>query len=366
MDSRERDGASARILLPRAATPAELLVVRDALADPLVPPAERIRRSGLSRRTYQTNLRRVYLRRWIVGRYVPSPALTGLPWANFLLGTPEPGKLAVLLREAQGHPTSVHVWASERTFFAVTFEKSSSAADDLGPRWEDSGLLRGARNVAAHCARAGVSAYFDFEGEWGRYADLPGTVGYPHPLVASSPESGGPSEPGPSERVRATAETMVTGALELGETPLGSSSVLSRLALHFAQRSLILRRWVEARSFLNPVAVAANLSDFAEGVTWLFGTARSQADAARLSTELLEGSRVRPFLFASDGRRVAIGFLSIGPRTHLAGDRAPDVSVRSVVTSHLAEFTVQRESLGTLECPLNHRYDRLLPVPADR
>lgn len=326
--------------------------------DPLTPLTHSIRLSGLPRRTYQTALRRSYDRQWLCDRFVPGPALTGLPFIAFQLVRVGGGNRDEILRRARRSPGITLCWSLTRWILCVSFVRDAAAAEEFGRRIKDTGVDTEVRSLVVDALTEGVSSYFDFEGEWNRYGGLTGLRGYPHDLRDRLAESS-EDPPAPSPRLRRTVEEMVGRPLPVAGRPT-SVSRRPRWSLRFAERTALRGGWLEARSFLNPMAAARTLADFAGGVTFVHGSLRDGKRSSGLIAELSQRAGVHPFLLASDGRSALLGFLAARPRTRLAPAPTPAESVRAVVERYFANFEVIREGLDSAESVVAHRYERTL------
>jgi hypothetical protein len=359
MGGPEESGGHSLGSASRRATAAELRVVRDLLVDPLGPQSRKIRLSGLSRRTYQTALQRAYARRWVMDRYLPSPTLTRLPYATFLLARPATGRAAEVAGEIRRSTNAVLLWSMAETTFSVAFMKSPASLQSLARRLEDTGLCPRGQVHALSCPQEGVPIYFDFEGVWARYGGLPGTVRYPQglPVHPGSAEEGAVA---PTPRVLESARSILARVGRPGREAATHSGLLGGWSHRMVDRGLLRGGWVERRSFLDPISVARTLRDFAGGITVVHGTLRPSGEAGALTSELFERSRVHPFLLASDAHSILIGFLSVGPQTQLAAAPSRRVAVRATLKRWLDSFAVTRQSLATVDPILNHRYENLL------
>jgi hypothetical protein len=345
--------------LPRRATAAELCVVRDSLANPLASQIRNIRQSGLSRRTYQTALQRIRSRRWVLDRYLPSPVLTGLPYLTFLLARPPTGAEDRLVQEIRRNAKAVLIWSTVGAVLSVSFSNSPESGEALTGRLEATGLSASGETQSVTCPSDSVPVYFDFEGIWTRYGGLPGTVRYPLGLGGGS-TGGNAANSTPSSRVLDSARSLVRRGAPQRPGGLAEPGLLGSWSTGLVDRSLVRNGWVEPRCFLDPRAVAASLTDFAAGITLVRGSLRRSVEIGPLAAELFERSRVHPFLLASDGHAVLIGFLSVGPLTQLAPAPGPRESVRATLERWLDALTVTRLRIDAVEAVVNHEYGNLL------
>lgn len=336
------------------ATNSELIVVRDRMVAPLLSRSQSIDESGLPRRTYQTTLRRAYLRGWIVDRYLPAPALTRLPFAVFAIAESDADGPRPLLDEVRRRARLVHCWAGPRQVFTVAFAPTGSAAADLIERMRRVAGVRSVWAVAANALEDGLPIYFDFEGEWAHYGGLTGSSGYPQALGAADDS---PPARSPTTRESELAETLVLRPFLPGSD--GSGTGIARWSSAFAERRMFHRGWLTARTFLDPGAIAASFSDFAGGLTYVAGALRPGVPVGTVREELLGLAGVRPFLLATNERDLLLGFLASGPRTRLATMPVQRSTVRRILEARLERIRFWNEPFETLETPVNHRYDHL-------
>lgn len=342
-----------------------MLALRDALAVPLTPLTQRIRRSGLPRRTYQSALHRVYARQWICDRFVPRPSVTGRRFVLFLIARVSEDHRASVLRQLRRSSGLALCWSLPQTVFGVCFVSEATAGDALLIRLQQAGAQSIAHAMTVDAVASGVAVYFDFEGEWNRYGGIEGLEGYPHGLRDRGVGNDVDLAPAPpSGRVLRTTAEMVLRPFPRPNGVGAGAEPRSRWSLRFAERHMLRAGWVEARSFLNPMAAARALADFAHGVTFVHGELRPACRPAEVLAELVERARVHPFLFASDDRSALLGFLSVGPRTRLAPAPERSESVRSVLERHILQVEVIQADLGPSQTVVPHRYDSLLRSPA--
>lgn len=347
----------------RRATPSELVVVRDLIAAPLALRSERIRASGLPRRTYQTTARRAAARRWVLPRYLPSPELTGRPVALALLFTRAKGGEDPLLRDLARNPATSVCWGMPRGVFALLFLPERSTADRSLDRWKRSGAYEDVERVAVDVTDDGIPTYFDFEGEWARYGGLEGTLGYPQrfrPTLAAT--HGSPRVAAETSEAR-TVAAMSQRAFEHPEEEVYGPSPLRGWARAWSERRALERGGAEARTFLDPFQIARSVSDFATSITFVTGSLRPGASPDSFAQALTQDARAHPFLFLSDGRDLLLAFLAAGPSTRLAPSPPPARSVRAVVDELLEHCTVRREPITEAEATVHHRYEPLLGPP---
>ncbi len=344
----------------RRATPAELLVTRDAITDPLVPQTARIRRSGLPRRTYQTTLQRIQSREWVLERFVPSVAVTGLPLVGFLLAEPAPGERDAIAAEFGPASSTVVCWALGRTLLVVSCARQSGPLVQAAERLQRDGRCPWATALAVPVEGEGIRSYFDFSGEWASYGGLSAPPQYPHGWKDRAPSRRG-VEPGPpSPRTLSTVRAMASRGVAAPMDDSGEAGLATRWPMRFVEQNLLRQGWAEARGFLDPMAVAATVRDFAAGITFVAGALRRPGDAQGLASDLFEQSLVRPFLFASDERSALLGFLAAGANTRLAPRPPPHARVRSVLDRHLGALHVTRDPLDSAVTVVNHRYGQLV------
>src|ERR1700693_5209606 len=166
----------------RFITRAEAQVIEALLAVVPGDEADRVRKSGVPRTTFQTIRRRVLVDGWIQERYVPAPAAVGSGVVRFWLAQPFAERRADVVKRWRTHPGTVILWASPDTVFSVTFDAAnygdSSRPAYLGPIPED--WVRRSWAVAPTPDGVNLPVYFDYEGAWARRVGAPTAISYPH------------------------------------------------------------------------------------------------------------------------------------------------------------------------------------------
>jgi hypothetical protein len=338
----------------RVLTPAEKVLVGQLLAGGNGPITGQIPRS-----TRQAATSRIYQRDWVRDRYVPNPELMGWPWVTFSVTQPYAEKVPEVTRTWRDLPCATVLWGSHRTLFGVYFSRDKAEHQSLRSSLSNPEQGKGGNIVSQDLARSAVPVYFDFEAAWARVCGNTGSAAYPQSLPRAARPTG---EDGPhraSATERATLGRMVirpfVGSARITERP----SPL-RASLRAAERRCLRTGWVEARSFLNPIALAREVVEFPKQVVFIQGSLLASAAPANLFRELVQTGGVSPFLFATDGNSVLLGALSTGRR--LMGDpsAASAYLVLSTLKRHLESITLLEEDLGMMEVLVDHRYDRLV------
>ncbi|MCI4333131.1 MAG: hypothetical protein L3K01_05340 [Thermoplasmata archaeon] len=322
-----------------------MAVVRSLLASERGREIDRIRASGIARRTYQEIRRRAFAEGWLYDAYVPDGPHFGWPFATFSLVHPYLDRIDIDRRRWAEDPSVVILWSSPEALFRVSF-------NSVRPRPE--GKYRRQFDLTVDARAPTVPVYFDYEGGWVRWTGQDGTLAYPQPL----PGTGGRVDDKPSPRTLAkealAARKLVGGA---GPPPQDSEPRRGELALPRG-----LRRTVQAGHLRYRVFPRLNRLPPFEGnpiqrVAFLHGRLEPERRPDELFRAIVSEAGVYPFLFVTDGRTVLLGALS---SERFQDDRRP---VLESLRPHLAEIEVTRMDLRSLSAVVDHQYERLFMAP---
>lgn len=337
-------------MISRSLTGPESAAVAAALADEPIPETERIRRSGLARRTYQAAIERALDGGWIAARTVPDPVSFGYPRARVAafrsgaLGSPPaPDLLSPSSRHA------VFLRGSQITF-ALSFEPPGRPARPEGDNRPEAGVT-----IDADLEASPIGVYFDYGAAFSRLAGLSGAPGYPHALPAPPPAWHARRTPLPPALRRELAQALAPGGgFSSGPSAGGTSAASGRAALARALR----RGWVGSRTFLDPTRVPAPGPRSLEQLVIVWG--RRRAGGGGLLSRLLEECAAAPVLYVSDGSFTLLLLLTARGPSPPRERRAP---VLGTVQEALEGVQVVRQPLRELQTLVHHRYEALLAPP---
>ena len=319
---------------------------------------DRMRTSGLARSSYRVAKRRLYDEGVLEDRYVPSPSAVGVLVATFLVVRPFTDRIPQVARALAKSTGAVVVLAGSQVVAATLFHQSPRDRETLKGRLNGGELGSVIIDVATNPDRAQVPVYYDFEGLWSNFADLPGTVQYPRPLPVAA-ES-------PAHLLR-SSEKMAGPMGELLCRPFGGRDtgrpkhLVGPDGLPRSQRRLLRRGLAEWRVMLNLSACPSYRGRSISHLILTRGALKVEGGLPALFSTMTAESRVAPFLLASDGNGVLIGTLGTGLDSPpgLAGSGGASRTVLPVLARHLDGIEVVREPLASLNVLLWHQYDRL-------
>ncbi|MDE1820729.1 MAG: hypothetical protein KGJ23_15300 [Euryarchaeota archaeon] len=345
----------------RNLTAGEASVVRAMLAALPSSERERIQESGIPPRTFRGIRSRAYEEGWIVDRYLPDPVMVSRPFLTFVLGEPFVERFSAVIESWGADPRVVHFWKGPQYVFVVLATSETNVRVPGVQEVSDVSALRRHSALTVDSRSSGLPVYFDFEGSWGRWAGLTGSLAYPHGW-RSSVRSEGDEAAQISPGARSTLAGLVRRPFEL--------EAQGRSAVHAApffvprsQRRAMERGWVQRRVFLDPQKLLQMGGWKVENLAFVQGELLPKSEPLALLHALVDGCRLSPFLFACDGRRLLLGSLAAaGPAPEKPG--VPRASVSATLESFLKGIEVFRTPLTGLVTPVNHRYDRMLGAPS--
>lgn len=330
----------------RYLTPAEAVVIRSILANEPGREVDRIRSSGIPRRTYQEIRRRAFREEWLSDTFVPSGPAYGRPFVTFALVRPYLDHIEQDRQRWANDASVVLLWSSPEILFAVSF---SPEPLQLEGRYREQLLL------TVDARRPHVPAYFDFEGLWAGLAGLDGLLEYPQPLPGTGAPPGGrlaAPEAYAGVRPRRTPAGVVLTRPGSGDTRHGPSALPRHLRR--SARLGYLRYRVFPRLDRIPPFPDASVDGFA----FVFGSLAMDCHPEELFQALIWNARVFPFLFVTDGRTVLIGAAtSSAPRTGGGSSLAE-------IGRYLNRIRVVRLPLRSISTTIDHEYGRWFTAPA--
>jgi hypothetical protein len=340
----------------RELTPAEARVIAVLLGTGGEPEKARLERSEAPRSTYITARRRAYDNGWVRDRFLPSPAV-GYRYAHWVLVRPFLEHRAEVEARFSEDPGTVLIWRWPEHLLSLRFEGGPLGSERSDRPLVPPELGRPILDLRSDLARPHVPVYFDFEGAWANFVDVPRGRGYPRALGSGEK---GRSET--SEGLRRSVGALV--ARPFGATP-EPGTVFRRFVgaggLARSQRRLLQKGWVSWRVLPDLKALPAYAGRRAQRLVLLEGRLRSPDGLKEMFHDLWALSRTAPFLLASDGSKALLGFVGLGERLK-GGTRLPSPRSRPVGTTlqeHLSDIQTFSIPVDELEVPMDHRYDRL-------
>ena len=323
---------------------------------------ERLRRLGLPRSTFHVARRKIYGQRWARDLYVPDPRALGFPYATVALGQPHVENWTKLGESWASLGVAPVVWTSPSVTFAVAFHADAESARAAAQRLERSDA-REVSVVSTLTDPLAFPVYFDYEAGWGKFADLPGVLGYPRPLAA--PERpfrsvGAPATSHERESMRALFAESAAANAEGRPHPNSSPLLFPRSIQRMLRDDRVQHRVVP--DFARLPALRAG----AIGQTVFFsGELAPGRNAPELLSALISDCQAYPFFFAHDRKRVIFLNLARVPGASAPADplARPTRPVLAVLQEHLRRIGFVREWLDQLRAPVDHEYERLLGPP---
>jgi hypothetical protein len=342
--------------LGRPVTKAEAQVLSVLFESSIGSEEGRIRRSGLSRTTFQVAKKRLYETRSVADRYLPNPAAFGFRAATFVLATPFAEHLPSASKILVEEPGSVVVWLGRQSVLGVLFQRNMEEAKGTLDRIN---AQTGGRFFAV-CADTGlptVPCYFDFEGAWKKLSGQPGVAGYPRPL--GGPFASGIFGGGPRPADIDAARRLVHDAV-FSEQSNNAPHLLGPHLLPMSQRKLLNRNLVQWRVFPAITSFPTFPETSLNEVIFVTGRFHRGAKAAEFFGRLAGECRVFPFLYCTDGDKVILAALGTGQAAQKKGPGvAGPPSTMSTIKAHIEGISIIRETASALFVQHDHRYDRL-------
>jgi hypothetical protein len=329
----------------RYLTPAEAVVIRSILANETGREVDRIRSSGIPRRTYQEIRRRAFREGWLSDAFVPNGPAYGRPFATFALVRPYLDQIEHDQERWASDSSVALLWSSPETLFAVSFSREPL---------EFAGRYREQLILTVDARRPHVPAYFDFEGLWAGLAGLDGLLEYPQPLPGTGAPFG--SRLGGPMALTGVPPPMTPGRVvlatrESGDTRRGPSTLPRHLRR--SARLGYLRYRVFPRFDRVPPFPDASVDGFA----FVSGTLARDRRPEELFQALIWNARVFPFLFVTDGGTVLLGAATS------SASRPGGSSILAEIGRYLNRIQVVRLPLRSISTTIDHEYGRLFTAP---
>jgi hypothetical protein len=316
--------------------------------------------STIPRRTRQTSRRRLYGWGWFSDRQVPAPEILGTNLLGFALVRPYLEHSRRLMAECAADPANLLVWAGQTATLVMFGVRDLAEMERIRARLTRAVVGQVELAIALDLRARTVPIFFDFEGAWVRFAGLEGAAKYPQglpSLLKGSPltDDQAPSDP----EIRAVAA--LVGLTSRSSPGPGSGPEEASLRESSATRRCTQRGWVQARTFLNPGAVARTIDGFPTQLAFVHGRWKGREASRELQDELLlEGSHA-PFLLVPGQDEALIGMLATGSAAPLQR-RGPVRPLLPVLHQFLERIEVVREPVAAVRVVVDHQYGRLLPA----
>lgn len=345
----------------RAVTPAEASVMQYLLAFPRSAGSEDSSPRRLPRRTFQTACRRVLANGWVEGRLIPDPVIIGRRVLSAMVITPYMENVHELLASARNEADCVVLWSFPQFIFGVFLSETPSSVEELRTRLLSRGRVRAVEEISVDCGEASVPAYFDFEGMWAQVMNLGRPISYPQPLggITWTTTSRVPFPENSPDR-----DSMAR--LLLGPTLLTDPAAVTRFLRSRAPLDTLLERRYLRRGYVHPRVMlkvdSIPLSDPAvpSRIVFVTGTVIDQSDHGAFFRELVGSAGVHPFLFLTNGKKVLLASLAVGPTAIPREPLRASTSAGSVIAAHMRDVGYWREELADLLVVVGHRYHQLI------
>lgn len=325
---------------------------------------ERIARTQIPTRTYETAAQRLLTSGIVYDRYVPNPTRLRFPAVSFALVHPFVERADELVGRWSGTSGAVVLWRAPEWVFGVFFRTLAAPPSRLAETLERAGECGRSFWLHVDARDPQVPVYFDFEGAWASLNGTSPSSGYPRPLPGAGAELPGSAGSPPADSDRLVAGTLARRPWATDSEP----AVPRRRSPRFFSRSerrALANGLVEHRVFLDLTRIPVTRGMRASGLAWVLGRLQDDRTPEGLFAALRSRAHVAPFLFATDERRILLGALaraaaSGAPRGFDGAERRP---IQQVLQEHLEEIEVVRSPLETIRPIRDHRYDLLLAPP---
>lgn len=339
-------------------TPAERALTAGLLGHGPVGLRSDPRVRALSRRTRQTALGRIYLRRWIEEVVLPNPIVLGNPWSTIALVRPYAEQRAAVEQRWMERPELVHLWSAPDLLLGIHFSRTETAAKELRAAIDDPAAQSHAWFLTFDITRWPIPVYFDFEGVWARLHGG-GPARYPRSLPVREPTGAGS---GP-ERFPGLDRATMSEILDRPAVAEDGGLVPRARPSWRAQRAT--RRWselgwLERRAFLDPTAVHRWITSFPPRIAWVHADLRPGVSPHALFLALGHDAGIAPFFYATDGTKVVLGTLSTGEGGGATARAEGGPSVLTTLEQRASSIVIVRENLDELRTPVFHDFGRLL------
>jgi hypothetical protein len=339
----------------RILTPAEKELVQSIIAG--------TDRGGVQTRvprsTRKFTLTRIYLRELIRDRYVPYPPAVGWPFVTVALTQPFSEKVASVRRTWESEPGLTLLWGSYGILFGVFFSRSSDLQKKLWDTLSNQESGHGTLLIGQDLRNSSIPLFFDFEAAWGRVIGNPGLFGYPQSLPKFAQANVDLETEDLSKGEMSAVERLVARPF-IGPPRVSRSQGISRPFLGGPETRCLQKGLVEFRSFLNPIAVARDATDFPKRITFVHGRLLEQSAPEKLFHDLVEEGGASPFLFMTDGRTVMLGALSRGNERSSRNIESTGRIILPILNRNLQSIVTLEADLGSIDVFVDHRYDRLI------
>lgn len=344
----------------RALTDSEARVIAVLLAAQPDRERDRLRQIGVPRSTYHAVRRRAYEEGWLRDRYIPHPVPLGRPFVTLLIARPYADRQEEFVRRISGDGGNVLLWTGTQVAISAFYHAKPAEPRRLADRIVAERLAAPPLVVTARADGPSVPVYFDFEGLWCHLASTEGTLAYPHGLGGGIDE-GAEEEPRLSPHQRWAIGELLHRPFVAADQGRGGHLV-GPFGLPFSQRKLLARGWITHRTLLDPSRVPPFQGKLADQIVLVTGTPRPGARPENLFLVLTRESRVYPFLYAIGSDRWILG--ALGSSNPLPADgRAPRRPVLPTLREYLEGIEIIQEVASGFSSPVDHRYDRLVPLP---
>lgn len=348
----------------RALTDSEARVIAVLLAARPDRERDRLRQIQIPRSTYHAVRRRAYEEGWLRDRYVPHPVPLGRPFVTFVVARPYADRFPDFGKVVAADEGNVVLWTGSQLAVAVSFHSDPTRARRLSERLTKDRLTAPPLTITVPADGPTVPVYFDFEGLWCHLSGTEGTLAYPHGLGGSLDDS----TVGPEGRPAVLSKHQEWALGELLRRPFAATDqgrgghLVGPFGLPFSQRRMLIRGWITHRTLLEPGRLPAYQGRSANQVVLISGTPRSGAQPETLFETLTRDCLVFPFLFVVGSDRWLLG--ALGGESPVASPQANRRPVLRTLREGLEGIEILQEPASNFTCPVDHRYDRLLPAEA--
>ncbi len=330
----------------RSLTNPEARAIRILLARGNMPERQQLEIAGLPRTTYQTIRLRAQLKGWVRERYIPDPRMFGMAGIHFVLAQPFGERWSEVIARIRSFDGVVVLWLFHESILAVLFERATTELST--PRLHDDGLSR-LWTVTVTLPRAGILAYFDFEGSWSNMVLDGTTFSYPQGLPSGFRKSS------LSPRERTVIQELLLRPFSASMPEL-SRRIFGSFRVSHQARRMVDFDWIQRRVLPDYSGLPSFRGRGPRQYVFVTGVPGVHLNPEDLFSHLVNEAHVSPFLFVFDNKRVLIGAVSPAPAS-LTARRS---SVSNLLEASLEKIEVVREPVDGVSPLVDHQYFQLI------
>jgi hypothetical protein len=302
--------------------------------------------SGIPTSTFYATRRKIYEAGWLSDRYVPHPWATGIRAIDCVLVRPGPAERIRVERDLGSSAECVVLWSGLNVLLGIFFRQTGEARK-----------IENGTTVSITADTGSAPVYFDYSRSWSRFIQVERETGYPRSFGEVLPRT---ERPVPSAVPGLILQDQNGGGPSPPAHRWHSPAGLSRLEQRLLERGIL-----RSRTFLSPDAVPPYEGRALGEIVFLTGELRGGVSSADVLAGLNGQCQVSPILLADDGTKVLILALGQVGASALVRTKLPRAAgpVAATLDSLLKDLQMTVEHVDSLRKLVDHRYDRLFPLP---